>query len=52
MTMGLHAMTNEAKVHKTADVQTNAIGAETTIWQFVVVLPGASIGASVNLCAQ
>lgn len=38
-------------VHPTADVQTNTIGDETKIWQFVVVLPGARIGAQCNVCA-
>lgn len=45
-------MSAEAKIHPMADVQTAAIGAGTTIWQFVVVLPQARIGADVNLCAH
>ena len=39
-------------VHPSADVQTEAIGAGTRIWQFVVVLPGARIGADVNVCSH
>lgn len=38
--------------HPTSDVQTTAIGADTRIWQFVVVLPGARIGRNVNICAH
>lgn len=36
-------------IHETADVQTEAIGKGTTIWQFCVVLPGAQIGARCNI---
>ena len=32
-------------IHPTADVQSGNIGTGTRIWQFVVVLPGASIPA-------
>lgn len=44
-------MTN-VKIHETADVQCVGIGSGTTIWQSVVVLPGARIGADVNICAH
>ena len=36
-------------IHETADVQTENIGAGTTIWQFCVVLPGAQIGERCNI---
>ena len=39
-------------VHHLADVATGDIGEGTTIWQFVVVLPGAKIGAECNICAH
>ena len=39
------------KIHPSSDVQTNAIGNDTTIWQSVVILPKAQIGAQVNICA-
>lgn len=39
-------------IHKLADVATTAIGEDTKIWQFVVVLAGAKIGANCNICAQ
>ena len=39
-------------IHKTADVQSERIGRGTRIWQSVVVLPGARIGADVNICAH
>lgn len=39
-------------VHNLADVATGDIGDGTNIWQFVVVLAGAKIGAECNICAQ
>ena len=39
-------------VHPSADVQTPVIGNGTRIWQFVVVLPGARIGADSNICSH
>lgn len=39
-------------IHPTADVQTQQIGPGTNIWQFCVVLRGASIGSDCNLCAH
>ncbi|XZG70785.1 acyltransferase [Chitinibacteraceae bacterium HSL-7] len=39
-------------IHPLSDVQSSAIGANTNIWQFVVVLPGAAIGAECNICAN
>ena len=39
-------------IHALADVQSERIGDGTRIWQFVVVLPGATIGADCNICAQ
>jgi UDP-2-acetamido-3-amino-2,3-dideoxy-glucuronate N-acetyltransferase len=41
-----------ALIHKTADVQTTAIGAGTRVWQFVVILPGAVIGSDSNICSH
>ena len=38
--------------HKSAEVQSTTIGAETTIWQFVVVLKGAVIGENCNINAH
>jgi acetyltransferase-like isoleucine patch superfamily enzyme len=40
------------KIHPSADVQSNAIGPGTNIWQYVVVLPRARIGHDCNICAQ
>ncbi len=40
------------KIHPTADVQSTRLGDGTSIWQFVVVLPGACIGCDCNVCAQ
>jgi UDP-2-acetamido-3-amino-2,3-dideoxy-glucuronate N-acetyltransferase len=39
-------------VHPMADVQTENIGQDARIWQFVVVLPGARIGSDVNICSH
>lgn len=41
-----------AHIHPLADVQTQAIGDGTRIWQFAVVLPGARIGRNCNICAH
>jgi acetyltransferase-like isoleucine patch superfamily enzyme len=39
-------------IHPLADVAECQIGNGTRIWQFVVVLKGARIGANCNICAQ
>ena len=39
-------------IHKLADVQTENIGRQTTIWQFVVILKGATIGENCNINAH
>jgi UDP-2-acetamido-3-amino-2,3-dideoxy-glucuronate N-acetyltransferase len=39
-------------VHSLADVQSTAIGADTKIWQFCVVLPKAKIGTQCNICSH
>lgn len=41
-----------SKIHPGADVQTEAIGEGTQIWQYTVVLPGARIGRDCNLNAH
>ncbi len=38
--------------HALADVQSKNIGAETTIWQFVVILKNAQIGSNCNICSH
>jgi len=35
--------------HKLSDVQSKKIGERTSIWQFVIVLPGAEIGDNCNI---
>ena len=48
-------MTNEEDnyfKHHLSDVQSKSIGKGTHIWQFVVILPDAKIGANCNICAQ
>jgi UDP-2-acetamido-3-amino-2,3-dideoxy-glucuronate N-acetyltransferase len=39
-------------IHPLADVAESQIGQGTRVWQFVVVLKGAKIGAGCNICAQ
>lgn len=39
-------------IHPLADVQSLNIDAGTRIWQFVVVLPGARVGADCNICSH
>jgi UDP-2-acetamido-3-amino-2,3-dideoxy-glucuronate N-acetyltransferase len=41
-----------AIVHRLADVATTDVGDGTRIWQFVVVLAGARIGADCNICTH
>lgn len=40
------------KIHESSDVKTALIGSGTTIWQYVVILDGATIGNDVNVCAH
>ena len=42
----------QAFVHPLADVKSKQIGDRTKIWQFVVALEGARIGADCNICAH
>jgi len=39
-------------IHLLSDVQSEKIGKNTQIWQFCVILPGASIGSDCNICAH
>jgi UDP-2-acetamido-3-amino-2,3-dideoxy-glucuronate N-acetyltransferase len=43
---------DSAFVHPLADVADCTIGEHTRVWQFVVVLAGATIGADCNICAH
>ncbi|NID15778.1 N-acetyltransferase [Luteibacter yeojuensis] len=45
-------MSDEPFVHALADVQALHIGPRTRVWQFVVILPGAVIGADCNICSH
>jgi UDP-2-acetamido-3-amino-2,3-dideoxy-glucuronate N-acetyltransferase len=45
-------MSTAPRIHPSSDVQTVSIGEGTTIWQYVVVLPGARIGREVNICSH
>lgn len=39
-------------IHPLSDVQSNNIGENTQVWQFCVILSGASIGSNCNVCAN
>ncbi len=39
-------------VHETADIKSHLIGERSRIWQYVVILQGASIGNDVNICSH
>ena len=39
------------KIHETAEIETTAIGENTVIWKYVVILPGARIGTNCNINA-
>ncbi|MDF3125765.1 acyltransferase [Rheinheimera sp. 1928-s] len=39
-------------IHQLADVAKCEIGVGTNVWQFVVILKGASIGSNCNICAH
>lgn len=39
-------------IHASADVQSNAIGEGTRVWQYVVILPKAKIGNDCNICSH
>ncbi|MGZ8144599.1 MAG: acyltransferase [Methylosarcina sp.] len=39
-------------IHPLADVKCQNIGEGTRVWQFTVILAGASIGSNCNICAQ
>lgn len=45
-------MSHAPRIHPLADVQSTTIGEGTTVWQFVVILPGARIGKNCNICAH
>lgn len=39
-------------IHKLSDVASSVIGEGTRVWQYVVILEGASIGNNCNICAH
>lgn len=39
-------------IHALSDVQTSAIGTNTNIWQYTIVLPNAVIGENCNICSH
>lgn len=47
-----HVKASHFMIHRLADVADCEIGADTKVWQFVVILAGARIGADCNICAN
>lgn len=43
---------NNVQIHPLSDVQSQAIGDGTRVWQYCVILPDAKIGKNCNICAQ
>jgi len=43
---------NNVQIHLLSDVQSQAIGDGTRVWQYCVILPDAKIGKNCNICAQ
>jgi acetyltransferase-like isoleucine patch superfamily enzyme len=43
---------NAPVIHHFADVQSSHVGDGSTVWQFVVILPGAQIGEDCNICSH
>ena len=41
-----------AKIHPLADVQSRNVGADTSVWQFSVILENACIGDNCNINCQ
>lgn len=41
-----------AQLHPLADVNSQELGPNTRVWQFVVILPGARIGSDCNICSH
>lgn len=41
-----------SQIHHLADVQSTAIGEGTRIWQYVIVLKGATVGGDCNICSH
>ena len=39
-------------IHELSDVSTSLIGTSTSVWQYVVILPGAKIGNDCNICSH
>lgn len=44
--------TNDFYVHPLADVQSMRVGSGTKLWQYVIALPDATIGADCNVCSH
>ena len=39
-------------IHSSSDVDVSSISEDTTVWQYCVILPGAKIGRSCNICSH
>ena len=45
-------MTQQVSIDPTAEVKTSSIGDGTRIWQYTIILDGATIGKDVNICSH
>lgn len=45
-------MSNESLIHHLATVETQNLGINTRVWQYVVILPRAQVGAECNICSH
>ncbi len=43
---------NKTLIHESAEVSSVSIGEGTRVWQYVVILSGAKIGADCNICSH
>lgn len=43
---------DSAQIHPLADIRSSEIGARTRVWQYVVIMDGASVGEDCNICAH
>jgi UDP-2-acetamido-3-amino-2,3-dideoxy-glucuronate N-acetyltransferase len=43
---------SNVQIHPLSDVQSEAIGAGTRVWQYCVIFPKATVGKNCNICAQ
>jgi UDP-2-acetamido-3-amino-2,3-dideoxy-glucuronate N-acetyltransferase len=48
----MSGISNMKQFHTLSEVQSSRVGLSTKVWQFVVILPNARIGADCNICSH